>query len=345
MITICQISQLKYANYDEVWAIVRSLKYANPNIRHVPELSPSWKLFCWYRQMKEEGRWNEETFQKVYVPQFLKEMRGEKQQKLLNDLAQTKKHIALVCFCMEEEVCHRSIIGGMLQGAGVEVAGLARDCSYYYNWWKYGIPGSDTTPDMQEKEEHIFEDDLPTMCFTGRRPKDLCGWQTEKYSAFVTDLSELIYEKFHKEQGIRRFITGGAQGFDQMAFWAVERMKKTHQVTGIQNVIFIPFKGQEEKWAEKGCFSQKEYRQMLKVADRTVVIGKENTMEAFLMRNHRMCDHSKLCLGLYPDSEWKDARGGTAECMRYAKEKPIPVFQLQYRIDGTGLHMGDLLVV
>lgn len=147
MITICQISQLKYANYDEVWAIVRSLKYANPNIRHVPELSPS-KLFCWYRQMKEEGRWNEETFQKIYVPQFLKEMRGEKQQKLLNDLAQTKKHIALVCFCMEEEVCHRSIIGGMLQGAGVEVAGLARDRGYYYNWWKYGIPGSDTAPDM-----------------------------------------------------------------------------------------------------------------------------------------------------------------------------------------------------
>lgn len=42
MITITDIRNVNFAAYDEVWAIVRSLK--NPgNMKHVPELSPSWR--------------------------------------------------------------------------------------------------------------------------------------------------------------------------------------------------------------------------------------------------------------------------------------------------------------
>ena len=90
MVSIMQISDINYADYDEVWAIVRSLKYANPRLRHVPELSPSWGLFKRYMSMRDNGTWNEETFRGVYVPQFLKEMRGKVQQALVNELFNTK---------------------------------------------------------------------------------------------------------------------------------------------------------------------------------------------------------------------------------------------------------------
>lgn len=368
MITICQISKVNYADYDEVWAIVRSLKYANSRIKHVPELSPSWALFKQYMRLRDEGRWNEDTFQKFYVPQFLKEMRGKVQQNLMNELFNTNKRICLVCFCAEEELCHRSIIGGMLQGAGLNVEGLERDYSYYFDWYKNGVPGvSDAeSSDTVENTKHItdyndkvtflyeldllsaetlFDDNIPTMCGTGRRPKDLCMYDTAKYGEFVVDLAKLLYEEFYMKRGVRRFINGAAQGFDQMLFWAVERMKKTYGCTDVENVVFVAFEHQEIRWAKSGCFSQAEYWMMIKQADRVIIVCENNSIESLFARNHAMCDYSDYCLGLYPDDNWYTSKGGTAECLRYAAEHVLNVFRLGYAADDTGLHMKEMSLI
>lgn len=364
MVTICSISQVNYAQYDEVWAIVRSLKYSNPHIRHVPELSPSWALFKQYMSLREEGKWNENTFHSIYVPQFLKEMRGKEQRALLNELFHTKKHICLVCFCSIEELCHRSIVGGMLQGAGIEVRGLSRDYSHYYDWWKNGVPGASNTIittnrsedikhindyntnvtyfyKLDQSKEKLFADDITTLCATGRRPKDLCQYDTAKYKGFVTDLAEMLYDKFYVKLGIRRYISGAAQGFDQMFFWAVERMKKLHSLTDIQNIVFVAFESQESRWAKIGCFSQAEYWMMIKNADKIVVVCENNSIESLFTRNHTMCDCSDYCLALYPDDTWRMNKGGTAECLRYAVYH-CTTFRLGYTIDDAGLHMGTM---
>lgn len=365
MVTIQHISQINYNEYDEVWAIVRSLKYGNPRIRHVPELAPSWALFKHYMRLRESDNWNENTFRKSYVPQFLKEVRGKIQQNLMNELFSTNQHICLVCFCMEEELCHRSIIGGMLQGAGLDVKGLSRDYSHYFDWYKNGVPGvSDMINTSMSAEnikqiidynsnvtflykltsdEKLFEDNIYTMCFTGRRPKDLCGYDTVKYKEFVSDLAKLIYEEFYIKLGIRRFINGAAQGFDQMAFWAIERMRKTYACTDIENIVFVAFEQQEIRWAKSGCFSQAEYWMMIKHADSIVVVCEDNSVESLFTRNHTMCDYSNYCLGLYPDDNWKTSKGGTAECLRYAVGNHIKTFRLGYAIDNIGLHMGKLI--
>lgn len=364
MVTILRISDVNYNDYDEVWAIVRSLKYGNPRIRHVPELSPSWALFKTYMRLRDEGKWNEDTFRTVYVPQFLKEMRGREQQKLMNELFNTKKRIALVCFCELEWLCHRSIIGGMLQGAGAEVKGLSRDYSFYFDWYKNGVPG--VTEEQLKKEEDkkisdynknvkymyelkegelLFSSDLLTMNATGRRPKDLCMYNTVKYNSFVTDLSELLYEEFYASRGVRRYISGAAQGFDQMFFWAVERMKTSHKLTDVENVVFVAFEHQEVRWADKGCFSQAEYWLMIKKADMVVVVCDENNIESLFTRNHAMCDNSYYCLALYPDDNWRMSKGGTAECMRYAKNACPKLMRLGYEIDNMGLHMGEMIAV
>lgn len=361
MVTILRIQDVDYEKYSEIWAIVRSLKYASPRIKHVPELSPSWALFNLYLRMKERGEWNRETFEHIYVPQFLKEMQGKKQQQLLNELFSTTKSICLVCFCEEEELCHRSIIGGMLQGAGLDVKGLQGDYSHYFEWYKHGVPAK-TDMEGKVEPEHVlmeninsnvvklyetgmeaselFDNGVMSMCFTGRRPKDLCGYETSKYNGFVRELADIIYEEFYIARGVRRYVTGGAQGFDQMAFWAVARMVKLHGLTDVENIVYVPFMGQETRWAEKGLFSRAEYWQMIKAADRIFVICEDNSIKALFIRNHTMCDSTDMCLALYPDDTWKYEKGGTASCMRYACQSDTDVFQLDYIIDKMGLKAG-----
>lgn len=55
MITVTNIRNIDHTAYDEVWAIVRSFK--NPgNLKHVPELSPSWNLFRQYLPVTEHWK-------------------------------------------------------------------------------------------------------------------------------------------------------------------------------------------------------------------------------------------------------------------------------------------------
>lgn len=133
MITVTNIRNINYAAYDEIWAIVRSLK--NPGkMKHVPELSPSWALFKKYLRLRDAGQWNADSFKSVYVPTFLKEMAGTEAQRKLSELIELDrqgKRICLACFCRDEALCHRSIIAGILQGRGIQVQGVNGDYSEY----------------------------------------------------------------------------------------------------------------------------------------------------------------------------------------------------------------------
>lgn len=133
MITITDIRNVDYTTYDEVWAIVRSLKKLE-KMKHVPELSPSWELFKKYLQLRDAKQWNTNTFRSIYVPMFLKEMSSIGAKRKLTELVELDrqgKNICLVCFCHDEALCHRSIIAGILQHMGIQVQGVKGDYSKY----------------------------------------------------------------------------------------------------------------------------------------------------------------------------------------------------------------------
>lgn len=88
---------------------------------------------------------------------------------------------------------------------------------------------------FSRKEIHISTYNCKTLCFTGRRPKNLCGYNNNKYNDLVDKVTE-ICETFH-QNGYRNFISGGAQGFDQLAFWAVLRLKKIHP--DVKNIVYV----------------------------------------------------------------------------------------------------------
>lgn len=186
-----------------------------------------------------------------------------------------------------------------------------------------------------------------TMAFTGRRPKDLCGYHAESYRKFVAELTEILCLFYNN--GVRRFISGGAQGFDQLAFWAVHRLKTRKGCADVENILYLPFKGQERRWAETGCFSQKEYRQMLALADSTRIISEGNSIKALFDRNHAMVNDAGILLGLYPDDSWRTAKGGTAECLRYAqsckRSRPMDIYQLKYAAQREGLQVTEIIPI
>lgn len=137
MIFIGSIRDIKNKQFDEVWSITNSDRLSkSPGIKHVKELAPSWDLYNKTQNLKKQGQWCRQVFDMIYVPQFLKEMNRPYSRDLLNKLYKLdkqNKNIALVCFCSEEETCHRAIIAGLLQGVGCNVEGVHKDYSHYYN--------------------------------------------------------------------------------------------------------------------------------------------------------------------------------------------------------------------
>jgi uncharacterized phage-like protein YoqJ len=190
-----------------------------------------------------------------------------------------------------------------------------------------------------------------TFCFTGPRASKLCGYNIDNYRDFVDELKEKIYGICKAETQNNRnekitFISGGAQGFDQLAFWTVDSVKYHHPELNIENVIYVPFKGQSRVWGDDGIFGKKQYEVMLKKADRTVFLKNELTdrreiVKALTERNHAMVNDSDCVIALYND-DYKTARGsGTAECMRYASDTKKNMMTIRYDMDNGCLKIKE----
>lgn len=97
---------------------------------------------------------------------------------------------------------------------------------------------------------------MRTICFTGPRPNKLYGYKNkEKYQKLVDCIHDFLrgFCRIESDE-ILTVITGGAQGIDQLAFWAANSLKKEYS---LKNEVYIPFVGQEELWNETGLFGKK----------------------------------------------------------------------------------------
>lgn len=186
-----------------------------------------------------------------------------------------------------------------------------------------------------------------TVAFTGHRPDKLSGYERESYRRFVSELAETLYREYY-EHGTRRFISGGAQGFDQLAFWAIEKMKINYSLKDVENIVYVPFKGQDRRWKENGCFSRNEYNQMLARADEVVylkekAISRYEVVGALMGRNRAMIDDADRLIALCNRDDWMNSHGGTASAMQYAQTKKKPIDQLRFTIEDNKLAIRDLL--
>ena len=177
---------------------------------------------------------------------------------------------------------------------------------------------------------------IGTACFTGRRPDKLYGYSSRRRYDGIMDAMTSVVTALVQASGTTTFISGGAQGGDQLGFWSVEHAKRNLRDVGneISNVVYVPFKGQETIWDKTGLFGQDEYAKMLDMADKvTYLYGKlpdsyQKTMSLLFGRNHAMVNDSGIVIALYPlENDALSQKGGTAETIKYALSisKPIVI--------------------
>ena len=130
MVDICSVKTFNYEqNYDLVYIIVRGLtalrNSGDPILSRGVQcklLSPGDILFKKYLSLKRNGNWNIVTFENIYRPEFESQIsESQEAQLMLQLLALADKQIALVCYCDSPFLCHRRVIGEMLENLGAEV--------------------------------------------------------------------------------------------------------------------------------------------------------------------------------------------------------------------------------
>ncbi len=118
---------VKQENYDYKFVIARSVRQGSlsEGFRQDAVLAPSWNLHNQTQEKVRGGTWTQQAFDEWYMPRFIKEMMDSKEAgKQLRQLVNADKqgmNILLECFCSNEQMCHRSIIAGFLQGVGCNV--------------------------------------------------------------------------------------------------------------------------------------------------------------------------------------------------------------------------------
>lgn len=191
------------------------------------------------------------------------------------------------------------------------------------------------------KKDAGLHDKHATTCFVGTPPQyyfsdpfDI-NLHKNDYERTIDEIYKTIkpiFHKIHNKGYVARFITGGRQGFEQLAFQAVERLKE--QYDGIENVVYIPFANQDNRWPETGLFSQTEYQNMLEKADTVYNCNPQIDVEtasiwdlskAYRICKHMMIDASSNIIGQYTTNAWRKPylKGGTEESLRYAKQKHL----------------------
>lgn len=110
-----------------------------------------------------------------------------------------------------------------------------------------------------------------------------------------------------------------AIGFDMICAELVLELKKEYPQ--IKIVCAIPCKGQEKVW---NALTQKRYHNIVKQADKTVVLAEKYTPECMLDRNRYMINNSSLCIALFDGKP-----GGTAKTIKFAEENGVEVIKIK----------------
>jgi uncharacterized phage-like protein YoqJ len=159
-----------------------------------------------------------------------------------------------------------------------------------------------------------------TVCFTGHRPDKLYGYDpfSEGNTNMLYKLRAII-EKFITDKGITTFITGMALGIDMWAGRIVLALREKYP--HIKLICAIPCAKQWSKWNDD---SRKEWDEITNNADEIIFVSEElYTPWCMQKRNEWMVNHVKYVL-----SVWNGTKGGTENCIIYAKKNDRTIINL-----------------
>lgn len=124
-ITIAKVGTINTEGFDRAYVCVRSMTAPVEGATQLAALAPSKELFRDYRRWVAKGVWNQEKFDSEYKPRFLEEVMNSREAvRLIRAMVKHSREgmkIALMCYCKDYSLCHRSILAEILRGAGAEV--------------------------------------------------------------------------------------------------------------------------------------------------------------------------------------------------------------------------------
>jgi len=171
---------------------------------------------------------------------------------------------------------------------------------------------------------------VPKTCgFTGHRPQAFLGKLINTLNdipiKFFEEIRKMLLDMYHNHD-CRKFITGGAVGFDQWVALVLIELKK--EFPDIVTVMAKPFPSQDCKWPPQ---VREEFKQLCSQIDEIVEVSPDPYHPSKMhIRNQWMVDHSDIYIAcIYPETKW----GGTYSCLQYAIKKKLPIYILD---PGTG---------
>ncbi|MBQ9347664.1 MAG: DUF1273 family protein [Oscillibacter sp.] len=151
-----------------------------------------------------------------------------------------------------------------------------------------------------------------TCCFTGHR-----NIAHGILPALTVELDRTIRTLI--ADGIQRFETGGARGFDTLAAETVLRLRR--EFPHIRLILVLPCKNQTRGWRADDV---RRYEAVMEQADQVIYTGDEYTTECMRRRNRCLVDHSGVCAAYCTR-----AFGGTAYTVDYAQRQGVRVVLLE----------------
>jgi uncharacterized phage-like protein YoqJ len=303
-------------------------KWLDKNITICNELAPSIKCLTDYKETN-----NQDEYIKAYTEDVLSKYKAydiikplESKTRIKDVVNNPNTHIALCCYEKPTDFCHRHLLADFLEKENIMIQEL----------------DDKTIEDMKNKSVIIDENNMnsigldinKTVCFTGRRPKYLFGYNDDKsYLELMHYMYDIVKNAYNK--GYRNFITGGAQGFDQLMFRVVSKLKRDNPNTNIKNIVYLPCKEQSSKWGKEGLFGSDNYDKMLKAADDIYYVSDIYTNTCLMDRNRAMIDNSSLVIALYDDENWYNEErlrntSGTLNALKYALNKHRNIYQISF---------------
>lgn len=176
-----------------------------------------------------------------------------------------------------------------------------------------------------------------TASFTGHRPDKLGGYNMK--NPVMLQVKEVLLKEIESlilNRGITKFITGGALGLDQAAFWCVHILKSKYPY--IKNIVAIPYGDfGKRKWDEQKKryvgWSEEQiawYQKILLKADELVYVDTlkkyqkdrqtpvgEYSSYKLQIRNEYLADNCSVLIAVWDGEK----RRGTWNCLKYSLEK------------------------
>jgi uncharacterized phage-like protein YoqJ len=168
------------------------------------------------------------------------------------------------------------------------------------------------------------------VAFTGHRPPRLGGYGAGENSPIARNVRIVLDHAVDQiiiryPRGVA-FLSGMAQGVDT---WAAETViaQRDAGARHARLVAAIPFAGQERVWPQA---AQERYRNILARADEVAVLRHPTSIPTpaqvagwLHARNRWMIDRADLLVAVFDGSP-----GGTAEAVRYARDRGVPVARI-----------------